>query len=73
MFPTRLWAAYSKEQVFSLIDFPLMPINRLSFNAQCRLSKQREGDLTQDLGTVPENWVSKNDPRKLECEYILSV
>lgn len=67
IFPARLWAAYSKGQVFSPMDPPKMPRTVLDVKLIWR-------GLTQNLGIGSENWVSKVNREKVTvCKYILSV
>lgn len=63
IFPIRLWAACSKEQVVSSVDLPIMPRAVLAVVSILR-------DSTQHLSIMPENSVSKHDCRKLPSASI---
>lgn len=63
IFPIRLWAACSKEQVVSSVDLPRMPRAGLALIPILR-------DSTQYLSIMPENSVSKHDRRKLPSASI---
>lgn len=63
IFPIRLWAACSKEQVVSSVDLPVMPRAVLAVVSILR-------DSTQHLSIMPENSVSKHDCRKLPSASI---
>lgn len=57
-FLTRLWAAYSKERVFSSIDFPIIPRTVLDVKLIWRT-------LTPNLGTCQKTGFLKMIARKL--------
>lgn len=58
IFFIRPWAAHGKEEVFSSIDFPTMPGTVLDNQTIGRV-------LISNLSITPENWVSKDDPKRV--------